>query len=95
MKENQLLRERWEMVGGFAKPVADSATWNELPAINYEKITPESKPDRMDRMKLNSFNSQPGRLQTEMQLKKVSYNDFLKGKKKDKKETRRRPRIHS
>lgn len=89
MKENQLLRERWEMVGGFAKPMGDSATWNELPAINYEKIMPDSKlerADRSDKMKLNSFNSQPGRLQTEMQLKKVSYNDFLKGKKKEKKD---------
>jgi hypothetical protein len=79
MKENQVLRDRWEMISNNIKPESESVLGEEAAIVVYERMMREQ---RGEGLRLNSLNSQPSKAETEGQCGKMSYNDFLKGGKK-------------
>lgn len=98
MRENQILRDRWEMISVNIKPESE-LVGEEAPIAMLERMMKEQRGEGL-RVNANSHNAQSAKMDTEGQLSKMSYNDFLKGKRgrldREKRETlRRKNRIYS
>lgn len=95
MKENQILRDRWDMISVNIKPESE-LVGEEAPIAMLERMMKEQRGEGL-RVNANSHNSQSIKMETEGHMSKMSYNDFLKGKRGrlDRDNIRRKNRMKS
>lgn len=90
MKENQILRDRWEMISVNIRPESETVG-EEAPIAMLERMMREQKGEG-----LRVFNSRSFKAETEAQQSKMSYNSFLKGRGKQERDNmRRKNRVYS
>ena len=98
MRENQILRDRWDMISVNIKPESE-LVGEEAPIAMLERMMKEQRGEGL-RVNANGHNAHSLKTETEGQLSKMSYNEFLRGKRgraeREKRETlRRKNRIYS
>jgi hypothetical protein len=76
MKENQILRDRWEMISVNIRPEGETVG-EEAPIAMLERMMREQKGEGL---RVHAFNSRSFKAETEAQQSKMSYNSFLKGR---------------
>jgi hypothetical protein len=70
MKENQVLRDRWEMISVNIKPESE-IIGEEAPIAMLERMMKEQ---RGEGLRVDSYNSQSVKMETEGHMSKMSYN---------------------
>jgi hypothetical protein len=100
MKENQVLRDRWDMISGNIKAEPHMSGGEEAPIAVYERMLKEQKGEGLRLNSYQSHNARSDRVESEGPYSKISYNDFLRGGKKlanlkNRGEHKRKNRIYS